>query len=249
MTGGDIWLVVGGSSSVARAFALEAAAGGSGVILAGRDRDDLEATAADVRLRTGQPATVLDLDAADVERHDAFVAACWGGATGRRLNVFYAVGSMPDQAEAMRDYRVAERTIAVNFLSVVSLLTRLEPGLRRQGGGTVIVVGSVAGDRGRRKNFVYGSAKAGLHAYLQGLRSHLFEAGVRVVTVKPGFLDTAMTWGLPGLFLVASPEACARASLRAAAKGRDELYYPGFWRLIMAVIRAIPEPLFKRLSI
>ena len=245
----DLWVVVGASSSVSRAFAREAAAAGADVILAGRDRADLDATAADVRLRSGRSAAVLPFDAADFDGHEAFVEACWTQAAGRRLNLFYAVGAMPDQAEALRDFRVARRTVEVNFLSVVSLLTRLEPGLRAQRGGAVVVVGSVAGDRGRRKNFVYGSAKAGLHAYLQGLRSHLLEAGVRVVTVKPGFLDTAMTWGLPGLFLVAAPEAAARASLRAAGKGRDEIYYPGFWRLIMTIIRAIPEPLFKRLSI
>lgn len=245
----DLWIVIGASSSVARAFALEAAAGGADVVLAGRDEEDLEAGAADLRLRSGRSVTVLPFDAADFEGHDAFVADCWAAAAARRLNVFFAVGTMPDQAQASRDFGIARRVIDVNFLSVVSLLTRLEPGLRRQGGGAVVVLGSVAGDRGRRKNFIYGSAKAGLHAYLQGMRSHLVDAGVRVVTVKPGFVDTAMTWGLPGLFLVASPEAAARASLRGAMKGRDEIYHPGFWRLIMTVIKAIPESLFKRLSI
>ncbi|HEX2114477.1 MAG TPA: SDR family NAD(P)-dependent oxidoreductase, partial [Alphaproteobacteria bacterium] len=108
---------------------------------------------------------------------------------------------------------------------------------------------SVAGDRGRIKNYVYGSAKAGLSAYLQGLRARLFRSGVTVTTVKPGFVDTAMTFGLPGMFLVASPESVARACLAAARRGREEVYVPFFWWGIMTIIRNIPERIFKRLSI
>ncbi|MCI0756066.1 SDR family NAD(P)-dependent oxidoreductase [Teichococcus vastitatis] len=245
----ELWVVLGASSSVARAFARAAAEGGADIVLAGRDQADLADTAADLRLRTGRHVECLDFDAAGFEDHDAFVERCWRIAQGRRLNLFFAAGSMPDQDAAMRDFRLARSILEVNFLSVVSLLNRLEPGLRAQRGGAVVVLGSVAGDRGRRKNFLYGSAKAGLHTYLQGMRGRMLADGVRVVTVKPGFLDTAMTWGLPGLFLVASPQAAARASLQAAGRGRDEIYYPGFWRLIMLIIKLIPEAVFKRLSI
>jgi short-subunit dehydrogenase len=112
----------------------------------------------------------------------------------------------------------------------------------------VIVVGSVAGDRGRLKNYVYGSAKAGLHAFAQGLRARLFRAGVQVTTVKPGFIDTAMTFGMKAGPLMASPEACARACLRHAKRGREIAYYPPVWRLIMLIIKHIPEPLMKRMS-
>jgi short-subunit dehydrogenase len=112
----------------------------------------------------------------------------------------------------------------------------------------VIVVGSVAGDRGRLKNYVYGSAKAGLHAFAQGLRARLFRAGVQVTTVKPGFIDTAMTFGMKSGPLMASPEACARACLRHARRGREVAYYPPVWRLIMLIIKHIPEPLMKRMS-
>jgi short-subunit dehydrogenase len=107
----------------------------------------------------------------------------------------------------------------------------------------------VAGDRGRLKNYVYGSAKGALNLYLQGLRARLARSGVSVTTVKAGFLDTDMSYGMPGLFLVASPEACARACLDLSAKGRDVAYFPFFWRAIMAIIKAIPERIFKRLSI
>jgi decaprenylphospho-beta-D-erythro-pentofuranosid-2-ulose 2-reductase len=156
---------------------------------------------------------------------------------------------MPDQATIDRDPDQAQRTIQATYAGAVSVLHRLAPRLEAQGKGHVVVLGSVAGDRGRIKNYVYGSAKAGLHAYLQGLRARLFRAGVTVTTVKPGFIDTTMTWGMPGLFLVASPQDCARACLRYAAKGAEVRYFPAFWWIIMTIIRNIPEPIFKRLSI
>jgi len=112
-----------------------------------------------------------------------------------------------------------------------------------------VALGSVAGDRGRLKNYVYGAAKAGLHTYLQGLRARGVRSGVQVVTVKPGFVDTAMTWGLPGMFLVASPDAIAAACLSAVAKKRDVIYAPFFWWGIMTIIRHIPERIFKKLNI
>ena len=144
---------------------------------------------------------------------------------------------------------LAQQVIAVNYLGAVSILSRLAPRMAEEGGGAMVVLSSVAGDRGRPSNYVYGSAKAGLNAYLQGLRASYAAKGVRVTTVKPGFMDTSMTYGLPGMFLVASPEACARACLRFAVKGRDVAYFPAFWWFIMAVIRAIPERIFKRLRL
>ena len=107
----------------------------------------------------------------------------------------------------------------------------------------------MAGDRGRQSNYLYGSAKAGLSAYLQGLRNRLFRSGVRVVTIKPGFVDTSMTFGRPGLFLLASPEAIARGVYKAINSGKDVVYLPWFWRWIMLVIRLVPEGIFKRLRL
>jgi short-subunit dehydrogenase len=244
-----VWLILAASSSVSRPFARLAAEDGADVILAGRDMADMEAMAADIRIRTGRNATVVAFDAADTAAHDGFVRRCRDIAGERCLSVFSAVGTMPDQTDIDRDFRLAERTITANYTGIMSVLARLAPDMERMRRGEIVVLGSVAGDRGRRKNYVYGSAKAGLHAYLQGLRSRLSASGVTVTTVKPGFLDTAMTYGLPGMFLVASPEDCARACLRAAKRGRGEIYFPGFWRLIMSIIKAIPEPIFKRLSI
>jgi short-subunit dehydrogenase len=138
--------------------------------------------------------------------------------------------------------------MAATYTGAASLLLHLAPVLEAQGEGRVVVIGSVAGDRGRLKNYVYGSAKAGLHAFAQGLRARLFRAGVQVTTVKPGFIDTAMTFGMRTGPLMASPEACARACLRLAASGREVAYYPPVWRLIMLIIKLIPEGVMKKMS-
>lgn len=246
----DCWLILGASSSVARAFARLVAAQGCGVLLAGRDLDDIGRTAADLRLRGPAEVAVLPFDAADYAGHAGFVAqVATARGENRRLNVFLAFGAMPDQAAIDADPMLVVGTVAANYTGAASVLTHLAPLLEAQGQGRVVALTSVAGDRGRLKNYVYGSAKAGLNAYLQGLRARLFRAGVSVTTVKAGFLDTAMTFGLDGMFLVASPEACARACLDQASKGRDVVYFPIFWWGIMTIIRAIPERIFKRLNI
>ncbi len=247
---GETWLILGASSAVARAFARLVAAEGGNLVLAGRDLEDIGRSAADLGARGAAGVTVLRFDAADYAGHAGFVAevaAARGG--GPRLNVFLAFGAMPEQAAIDADPLLVVDTVAANFTGAASVLTRLAPLLEAQGAGQVVALTSVAGDRGRLKNYVYGAAKAGLNAYLQGLRARLFRAGVSVTTVKAGFLDTAMTFGLPGMFLVASPEVCARACLAHARKGREVVYFPFFWWGIMTIIRTIPERIFKRLSI
>lgn len=242
------WLILGASSSVARALAGLAAARGCHILLAGRDMEDLERTASDLQIRHGVTAEAVRFDATDYDRHAAFAAQCGAKSKGR-LNIFLSFGIMPEQSDIDRDFDLARRTIEANYLGAVSILSRLAPILETRAVGSIVVLGSVAGDRGRRKNYVYGSAKAGLHTYLQGLRARLSDAGVSVTTVKPGFLDTAMTWGLPGMFLVASPEACAQACLNYAEKGAEIRYFPWFWWGIMTIIKSIPERVFKKLSI
>lgn len=243
----ETWLVLGASSSVARAFARAAAEDGADVILAGRDMDDMMRTAEDVSIRTGREVDAIAFDAENLANHDEFVRDI----TGRVgfLNVFLAFGAMPEQDEIDADFALAERTITVNYTGALSVLHRLAPHLEKQGDGHVVVLSSVAGDRGRLKNYVYGSAKAGLNAYLQGLRARLFRTGVSVTTIKPGFMDTDMTWGLEGMFLVASPEKAARACLDAARKRRHVVYVPFFWWGIMNIIRHIPEFIFKKMNI
>ncbi|MEX2431395.1 MAG: SDR family NAD(P)-dependent oxidoreductase [Dehalococcoidia bacterium] len=242
------WLVLGATSPIAGAFATLVAQRGDRVLIAGRDANETERVTADVRLRTGADVSALPFEATAFDEHEAFVQRCAERAQGT-LNVFLAFGTMPLQEDIDRDFALARQTIEVNYLAAVSVLSRLAPLLEQQRSGSVVVLGSTAGDRGRLKNYVYGSAKAGLHAYVQGLRARLHRSGVSVTTVKPGFVDTSMTWGRPGLFLVASPERAAAACLRYADQGAEVRYYPWFWWGIMTIIKLVPEKVFKRLSL
>lgn len=243
----DHWLVLGASSAMARAFVREVAQRGAALTVAGRDMDDLAAIAADARLRGAADVCVLACDATDPASRAACVAATpWPDKT---LHVFLAIGDMPEQSAMDVDARLLARMIEATYAGPVALLQGLAPRIEQQRGGCVVIVGSVAGDRGRRKNYLYGSAKSGLATYAEGLRARLFASGATVTLVKPGFVDTAMTWGLPGLFLVASPQQAAAAMLRAALRGRAEIYHPSFWRLIMLIIRHVPKTVMKRLNI
>jgi short-subunit dehydrogenase len=241
------WVVLGASSSIGRAFARRAAEDGADIILAGRDTDDLQRIAADVSLRSGQQADVLYFDAQATEQHEEFVDAVLN--CGTPFDVMLLFGTMPEQEAMDADFELARQTIEVNYVGAVSVLNRLAPHLEKQGDGRIVVLSSVAGDRGRRKNYLYGSAKGALNLYLQGLRARLFDSGVTVTTIKAGFLDTDMSYGMPGLFLVASPDDCARACLVLSRKGREVAYFPFFWWGIMTIIKSIPERIFKRLSI
>ena len=158
-------------------------------------------------------------------------------------------GLLPEQSEAQTKWEVARRTIDVNFTSAVSVLNGAAEYLEPRGKGFLCVLSSVAGDRGRQSNYLYGSAKGALSIYLQGLRQRLSKRGIVVTTVKPGFTDTAMTWGLPGLFLVATPQKVAEDIYRAVCKRRGTVYTPWFWRIIMAIIKSVPEPIFNRIKL
>ena len=137
----------------------------------------------------------------------------------------------------------------MNLLSALSLLTHIANRFEREGRGTIVVISSVAGDRGRQSNYVYGTAKGALTIFLQGLRHRLHKAGVRVVTIKPGFVDTPMTAGFRKGLLWASPDAVARGIVRALDGRGGEIYLPWFWRYIMWIIKAIPGPIFNRLPL
>jgi len=241
------WLILGATSSMARGFARAVAAPGTTVLLAGRDTDDMTRTAADCSIRGA--------DAADVVKFDARKPACFDAIVERmadqegQLNVAVFVGSMPEQDDIDEDPALVDGTVTDNFTGPARLLSLLAPLMEERGCGQIVGVGSVAGDRGRVGNYVYGAAKAGFHAYLSGLRNRLGRSGAHVMTVKPGFVDTAMTWGLEGMFLVASPDDVARDILKGLKKRRNVLYTPFFWRYIMLIIRSIPEPIFKKMSI
>ena len=243
------WLVLGASSAIARAFARAAAADGADVLLAGRDRDDMEASAADLRMRFGRRVEIVSFDALDRAGHAAVLERARAFAGEGTLNIFLAFGTMPSQTEVDADPSLIEGMIDSNYTGAVEILHRAAPLFEAQRAGAIVVLTSVAGDRGRIKNYVYGSAKAALGTYLQGLRARLFRAGVSVVTVKPGPVDTAMSYGLNDLPLMAQPETIAAACLRAAKQGTEVVYAPGLWWVIMTIIKLIPERIFKKLNI
>jgi short-subunit dehydrogenase len=159
----------------------------------------------------------------------------------------YAILTSQEQASA--DPTLARQVIEVNFTSPVILLNAAAAYMAPRQRGYLCVLSSVAGDRGRPSNYLYGASKAALTAYLDGLRARLHSAGVDVITVKPGPVDTAMTWGRERLVLAASPERVAAAACRAIRRHRGTIYTPWFWRPIMALVRAIPEPIFKRMKL
>jgi short-subunit dehydrogenase len=247
VTGGWV-VVVGASSAIGRAVAKRFAMAGHDIILAGRDVNDLDRSAADLRVRYGHRAETAPFDALAFDTHEAFWRSCQDKAPEGIAGIVVVHGQLPTQAEAQSNLQIAREAIDVNFVSVVSLLTYVANDLEARKHGFICVFSSVAGDRGRQSNYVYGSAKAALSTFLGGLRVRLFKSGVHVTTIKPGFVDTAMTWGLPGLFLVASPQRVAEDTFKAVTHGRSQIYTPFFWRYIMLIIRSVPEVIFKRMK-
>lgn len=240
-------LVLGATSGIARAAALELGKAGHPLCLAARDREELAAVASDARVRTGVAVEAVAFEASE----PGAVEAAWAhaAAMGKVEGCLVAFGTLGDQAECEADDASARRTMEANYvqpaLAVHALVRLMEP----QGDGWIAVLGSVAGDRGRRSNYVYGSAKGGLAAFLQGVRARVSDTRLRIVTIKPGPVDTAMTFGMGKLPLLAQPGDAAREIVSAIQKGREVVYVPRPWRLVMAVLRAIPEGVFKRLGI
>jgi len=240
-------LILGATSAIARGTAAAFARQGYSLYLASRDADELRRVAADLQLRYGVEVQHGVFDAEATATHEAFLLSVVK-AMPNLHGVVLAFGYLGDQIAA-RDFKLGEKVIAANFTGAASILSHcanyFEP-LKR---GFIIGISSVAGDRGRQSNYVYGAAKGALSLYLEGLRNRLFPSGVRVITIKPGFVDTAMTYGLPGLFLVASPQDVGTHIVRTLDKSADVVYLPWFWRYIMLIIRHIPEPVFKRLKL
>lgn len=233
---------------MARAVAEELAAQGKSLFLAGRDLEDLEHTAADVRIRFGVQAHIGYFDAVDTTSHSEFVTSVLEKVE-ELAGVVLAFGTMTDQKEAEQDFHAAEAMITSNFTGTVSILTHLANYFEKRRSGVIVGISSVAGDRGRQSNYIYGASKGAVSLFLQGLRNRLFQAGVQVITVKPGFVDTAMTYGMKLPPIVAPPKTVARDICKAIQKKADVVYTPFFWRYIMLIIRLIPEFVFKRLKL
>ena len=239
-------LILGAASDIAMAIAARFARENFSLILAGRDIAYLERVARDLSVRENAEAIVVAFDATNLESHPGFYMHLHP-----KPDVCAVVfGYLGDQHEAESDWRELSRIVDVNYKGAISILNVVADDFAKKGRGTIIGVSSVAGDRGRQSNFIYGSAKAAFTAYLSGLRNKLFPRGVHVATIKPGFVNTKMTedLDLPPL-LTATPDQVGEAAVGAFEKKRDVVYVLPVWRIIMGIISLIPEKVFKRLKL
>lgn len=239
-------LIVGARSDIGKAVAREYANGGFDLYLASRDAEDNRAFATDIQVRYGRKAQCIDLDILDFGSHKA----CYESLEIRPEGVVVAVGYLGDQQSAQADFAEARKIIDTNYTGVVSFLDVVAGDFESRGSGFIVGISSIAGDRGKKSNYFYGSSKAALSAYLAGLRNRLARANVRVLTVKPGYVNTKMTAGLDlPAALTREPEDVAEAIFKAYKSRRNVVYVPWIWRWIMLAVRAIPEFVFRRLSI
>jgi hypothetical protein len=239
---------VGATSAIAQATARLFAQDGERLFLTGRDAQKLTAIAADLRVRGATQVETLTLDSNETERHAELIEGVCGALGGLDIALI-AHGTLPDQKACETSFEQTRQALDDNFISVVSLLGHLANHMEAQGKGVIAAISSVAGDRGRQSNYIYGAAKGGVSLFLQGLRNRLHKSGVAVVTIKPGFVDTPMTREFKKGLLWASPETIAKGIHKAIHKGSPVVYLPGFWRLIMFVIRLIPERVFRALKL
>lgn len=239
-------LVLGATSDIGLAIARRFAADGYSIQLAARKPEQLEVEKSDIALRHGVQVTLHPFDVLQTKNHEAFIT----GMPELPDVAVCVVGLLGDQKESEQDVAAAVQVMRTNYEGPASILGVIANHFARRGSGTIVGISSVAGDRGRASNYVYGSAKAGLTAFLSGLRNRLAKQGVHVVTVKPGFVATRMTAGmdLPKA-LTARPDEVAEAVYRAVQRKADVIYVQPIWRIIMSIICMLPESVFKRTRI
>ena len=242
-------LIIGATSAIADATARLWAAQGHRLYLLGRNAERLGNIATDLRVRGAESAQFAVLDVNDFACHATVLSAAIEALGGIDI-VLIAHGTLGDQKACEQDFAAALLELNTNAISVISLLTHLGNRFELQRQGSIVVISSVAGDRGRQSNYVYGTAKGAVSIFLQGLRQRLHKSGVQVLTIKPGFVDTPMTAGFDkkGLLWV-GPEVIAQCICSGVEKMRDVVYAPWFWWGVMGVIRAVPEYIFKKLNL
>lgn len=244
--GSEKAVILGATSAVGQAIARRLATEKVALVLVARDVNKLESVIADISARAGITPQGIVADLADVSTHSDLIDSCHDASS---FWVLY--GTLPDQELCEEDFSAATDALNTNFLSMASLLTHIANLLQPRGTGSIVVVSSVAGDRGRKSNYVYGSAKGALSIFCAGLRNRLHASHINLLTVKPGFIDTPMTANIekkPG-FLWVGPDVVARDVIHAWKRGKSVLYTPWFWQFIMLIIRLVPEPIFKRLNL
>jgi len=239
-------LIIGATSAIATAVARRYAGRGARLCLLARQPLALQALADDLRVRGAAELSTLHFDASDTAAHPALLAQAWAQWQGFDV-ALVAHGVLPDQAACQASAAAALASFDINARSVISVLTELANAFEAQRSGVIGVISSPAGDRGRASNYVYGAAKAAVTNFCSGLRHRLYQSGVRVLTILPGFVDTPMTAALPkGGPLWAQPEQVADDIVRGLDHANGPLYTRWFWRWIMLIVRQLPQPLFLR---
>jgi short-subunit dehydrogenase len=242
-------LIIGATSAIAEATARIFAARGDALFLVARNADRLQAIATDLNVRGAVRTATATLDVADFSAHQAIIDRA-EQELGGLDTVLIAHGTLSDQSECEKSVDALRREFDINALSTMALLTTLANTFEARKSGTLAVISSVAGDRGRQSNYVYGSAKAAVSAFLSGLRQRLAKSNVDVLTIKPGFVDTPMTANIADKgALWAKPDRVAVGIVHAIDKRRSIVYLPWFWRGIMLIIKHIPEPVFKKIRL
>jgi decaprenylphospho-beta-D-erythro-pentofuranosid-2-ulose 2-reductase len=239
-------LIISATSAIAEQLARRLTSNGAACYLTGRDTSRLEIIAADLRVRGARQVEIESLDVADARALNGLVERA-AEALGGLDTLIVAAGLLPDQHKINTDANRLRETCEVNAIAPMVMLNEAAAYFEQQGHGQLVAIGSVAGDRGRATNYVYGAAKGALEIFLSGLRQRLHPRGVQVLLVKPGFVDTPMTAAFKKGPLWASPERVAQDIVRAMEQGRAVIYTPWFWRWIMLIIRLIPERIFVRL--
>lgn len=234
-------VIIGATSGIAEEVAKIYAAEGASLFLVARNEAKVLAVASDLRVRGAEDVETFVADLADRSRHAEIVAAAGEGADV----VLIAHGSLPEQLRIEGDAASVAREFELNATSVISIASAFAASLEQARHGTLAVIGSIAGDRGRRSNYIYGAAKAAVAAFCEGLRGRLAAAGCSVVVIKPGWVDTPMTAGLKKNALFASPAQVARGIHSSIRSRRAVAYVPGFWRWISLIVRMLPSRLVR----
>lgn len=241
-------IVVGGTSGIGAALARKLSAGGVDVAIVGRREGELDKLKSEINASGAGRAIVAAHDVRSRDEVPALMQSLTRDLGGLDA-IFYVAGVMPrvapDEYNTAKDAEIME----VNTIGAMAWLNEAAKRFEQTKGGTIVGVSSIAGDRGRRGNPAYCTSKAALTTYLEALRNRLAQYGVRVVTVKPGFVDTGMTKGAPGLFWLISPEQAADEIIEAASGGRMTVYVPGRWRAVGTIVRMIPSFIFRRLNV
>ncbi|MBU2742732.1 SDR family oxidoreductase [Acidithiobacillus albertensis] len=238
-------LIIGATSAIAEATARRFAHDGDRLYLVARNQERLTAMASDLKTRGATQVETMVLDVNDTAKHADLISQA-ETTMGELDTILIAHGTLSDQKACEASFDETLKELQTNCLSVISLLTHVANRFEEQKHGTIVVISSVAGDRGRQSNYVYGTAKAAVSTFLQGLRNRLYRSGVTVITIKPGFVDTPMTAGFRKGKLWASPEEIGEGIYRAIQNKNDVVYLPWFWKWVMLLIKTIPESAFKK---